>query len=95
MRISFRHVSHMVKTKLVYCLAVYRHPDTPWLSKAILWLALAYALSPIDFIPDFIPVIGHLDDLVIVPGLVAVAIWMVPGHVIRDCHSTVFPCRDT
>lgn len=93
MSISFREVAHTVKTRLVYYQAVYRHPDTPWTSKALLWVALAYALSPIDFIPDFIPGIGHLDDLVIVPALVILAIWRVPPHVMRDCHARTCPHR--
>jgi len=91
MSISLREAAHTLKTKLVYYQAVYRHPDTPWMSKALLWLALAYALSPIDIIPDFIPGVGHLDDLVIVPALVVLAIWMVPRHVMRDCHAVAFP----
>ncbi|WP_448506758.1 YkvA family protein [Immundisolibacter sp.] len=54
--------------------AVYRRalarPDTPWSAKALLGLAVGYALLPFDLTPDFLPVIGQRDDLVIVPGLV-------------------------
>lgn len=87
MSLSFHIVARTLRKRLAYYQAVYSHPDTPWPSKALLWLALAYALSPIDFIPDFIPVIGHLDDLVIVPALVVFAIWMIPMHVMRDCRA--------
>lgn len=53
-------------------------PRTGWLARLVLVLVLAYALSPIDLIPDFIPVIGLLDDLVIVPAGLALAMWLMP-----------------
>ena len=66
------------------CLAM-RHPATPWYAKALAALVVAYALSPIDLIPDFIPVVGLLDDLLIVPlGLLAVR-WMIPPAVFDEC----------
>lgn len=67
--------------------AIYRcvagHERTPWMAKALLGLALAYALTPIDIIPDWLPVIGHLDDVLVVPGLVAPALKIVPGDVVE------------
>lgn len=62
-----------------------RDARTPWLAKALVATALAYALSPIDLIPDFIPVLGQLDDLILVPLLVWLAIRMVPRNVWREC----------
>lgn len=53
---------------------VRRHPRTPRFAKFLIGLAIGYALSPIDLIPDFIPVIGHLDDVVIVPALIFTAV---------------------
>lgn len=74
-------------------LAVYRlvlkHPKTPLLAKMLLGLAVAYALMPFDLIPDFIPVIGHLDDLVIVPGLVVLALWLIPKGLVAECRREV------
>jgi uncharacterized membrane protein YkvA (DUF1232 family) len=60
-----------------------RDPETPWYAKAIAALVVAYALSPIDLIPDFIPVLGQLDDLLIVPLGIALSVKLVPQHVME------------
>jgi uncharacterized membrane protein YkvA (DUF1232 family) len=57
-------------------------PETPWLAKIIAALVVAYAFSPIDLIPDFIPVIGYLDDLVLVPLGIYLALRLIPDHVL-------------
>jgi uncharacterized membrane protein YkvA (DUF1232 family) len=71
--------------------AVYRcalaHPHTPWPAKVLLGLAVGYALLPFDLIPDFLPVIGQLDDLVIVPGLVWLALRLIPPAVMAQCRA--------
>ena len=66
---------------------VLRHPRTPKLSKILLGAAIAYAVSPIDLIPDFIPVVGHLDDLVILPLLIWIAVRLIPKSVIAECRQ--------
>lgn len=58
------------------------HPDTPFLAKAICVLAVLYALSPIDLIPDFVPVLGYVDDVLLLPALIWLAVRMLPPHVI-------------
>jgi uncharacterized membrane protein YkvA (DUF1232 family) len=63
-----------------------RHPQTPWLAKAIAALAVAYALSPIDLIPDFIPVLGYLDDALLLPAMVWLAVRCLPEDVKDECH---------
>jgi len=66
---------------------VLRHPRTPRLSKLLLGVAIAYAVSPIDLIPDFIPVVGHLDDLVILPLLIWAAVRLIPKGVTTECRQ--------
>jgi uncharacterized membrane protein YkvA (DUF1232 family) len=58
-----------------------RDPATPWYAKALAILAVAYALSPIDLIPDFIPVLGYLDDVILLPVLIWLAVRALPAPV--------------
>ena len=61
----------------------YQDPRTPWYAKIFSALIVAYALSPIDLIPDFIPVLGYLDDLVIIPAGIWLAVKMIPPDIMR------------
>jgi uncharacterized membrane protein YkvA (DUF1232 family) len=63
-----------------------RHPATPWHARALALAVAAYALSPIDLIPDFIPVLGLLDDLLILPLGIWLAIRLIPGPVMEACR---------
>ena len=64
-----------------------KHPEVSAWAKAISFVAVAYALSPIDLIPDFIPVLGYLDDLIIVPVLVWLALKLIPIDVIKQSRK--------
>ena len=79
--------------QLKYEFAVYRlvlkHPQTPWVAKLFLGLAVAYLLLPFDLIPDFIPILGQLDDVVIIPVLLYVALLFIPKTVIQSCREQV------
>jgi uncharacterized membrane protein YkvA (DUF1232 family) len=66
---------------------VARHPRTPWYAKLFIAGVVAYALSPIDLIPDFIPVIGYLDDLILVPLGISIAIKMIPNPILVECRA--------
>lgn len=63
-----------------------KHPDTPLLAKILCVMTLLYALSPIDLIPDFIPVLGFIDDAILLPILIWLAIKMLPPQVTTSCR---------
>lgn len=65
----------------------YKRLDTPWYAKAAAIIAVGYALSPIDLIPDFIPVIGYLDDLIILPVLIVIALKLIPAEIMNECRE--------
>src|SRR6202163_3665207 len=64
-----------------------RDPRVPWYAKAAAVAVAAYALSPIDLIPDFIPVVGYLDDLIIVPLGIALVVSLIPDEVMAECRA--------
>ena len=65
----------------------YKNPRTPWYAKLWSMIVVAYAFSPIDLIPDFIPVLGYLDDLVLIPLGMAVAVKLIPKDVLAECRQ--------
>ena len=64
----------------------YRDPRLPWYARLFALGVAAYAFSPIDLIPDFIPVLGYLDDLLLIPLGISLALKMIPAEVINDCR---------
>lgn len=64
-----------------------RHPGTPWYARGLAIGIAAYALSPIDLIPDFIPVLGLLDEAILLPLLILLAIRLVPAEVMAECRA--------
>ncbi len=63
-----------------------KSPATPWYAKALGLLVVAYALSPIDLIPDFIPVLGYVDDVLLLPALIWLAVKLLPPALLQDCR---------
>lgn len=64
-----------------------RDPATPRVAKVLAFVVVAYALSPIDLIPDFIPVLGYLDDVLLLPGLIWLAVRLIPEPVLARCRE--------
>jgi len=65
-----------------------RDPRTPWYVRALVFFVVAHTFSPIDLIPDFIPVIGYLDDLIITPGGIWLAVRLIPPGVMEEARAT-------
>ncbi|MGB4813230.1 MAG: YkvA family protein [Methylophilaceae bacterium] len=68
---------------------VLKHPETPKFAKLFFGLAIGYLLMPFDLIPDFIPILGQLDDVIIIPILLYLAIWLTPKEIIEACRAQV------
>jgi uncharacterized membrane protein YkvA (DUF1232 family) len=77
---------HLKQEFTVYRL-VLKHSQTPWIAKVFLGLAVGYLLLPFDLVPDFIPVLGQLDDVIIIPILVYIALLFIPQSVIQKCRE--------
>lgn len=86
LRARLARAARGLKRELAVYRLVLKDPRTPWLPKLLLGLAVGYVLLPFDLIPDFVPVIGHLDDLVIVPVLVILALKLLPAGILDDCR---------
>jgi uncharacterized membrane protein YkvA (DUF1232 family) len=82
-------VGRTLKRELRVYQLVLKDNRTPKLAKWLLWLAVGYTLLPFDLIPDFIPVLGHIDDVIIVPALVLIALNLVPAEVVAECRMKV------
>ncbi len=76
-----------LKTETLVLYFAARHPATPWSARLLVAFIVGYALSPIDLIPDFIPVLGYLDELILLPLLLALALRMIPEHVLVECRE--------
>ena len=75
-----------LKKEILALFLAYKKKETPLYAKIIIGIVVGYALSPIDLIPDFIPILGYLDDLLILPLGIALAIKLVPKDILSECR---------
>ena len=71
-----------------------RDPRVPWYAKTLALAVAAYALSPIDLIPDFVPVLGYLDDLIIIPAGIALVLWLIPAPIMAEHRALATAVQD-
>jgi uncharacterized membrane protein YkvA (DUF1232 family) len=86
-RMDLKSRAKKLKTDIPAVYLAMKKKETPWIAKVIAALTVAYALSPIDLIPDFIPIIGYWDDIILLPALVALTIKLIPTEVFSSCRA--------
>ncbi|WP_032120568.1 YkvA family protein [Clostridium amazonitimonense] len=76
-----------LKKEVMALYLAYKKNDVPWYAKVFVMIVVGYALSPIDLIPDFIPILGYLDDIILIPLGVSLAIKMIPKDILEECRK--------
>ena len=84
---TWKRRARRLETEIDAIYLAYKDPRVPWYAKLLIACVIGYALSPIDLIPDFIPVIGYLDDLILVPLGIALTLKMIPPAVLAECRE--------
>jgi len=84
---SLKTKAAIIKAELAVLYYAYRNPAMPLAPKLVILFTIGYALSPIDLIPDFIPVIGYLDDLILIPVLIKLALRLIPPSIIEPARK--------
>lgn len=83
---TFKQHARQLKTETLALYLAARDPRTPWYAKLLAAAIVGFAFSPIDLIPDFIPVLGYLDDLILIPIGITLAIKLIPEPILADCR---------
>ena len=83
----WRHIARQLKRELTIYKAIAQDPRTPWFAKVLLLAAIGYVLLPFDLIPDWIPVLGYVDDIVLVPLGIWLALKCIPPPVMAECRQ--------
>ncbi len=86
---SWKAKAKKLKSEVRILYLACKDPRTPWYAKVFAMLIIGYALSPIDLIPDFIPVLGYVDDLIIVPAGIVLLMKMIPREVLEEYRAKV------
>lgn len=84
---NLKESAKKLKTDIPAVFLALKKKETPVLAKICAGATIIYALSPIDLVPDFIPVLGYLDDVIILPALVALTVKLIPYEVFEQCRS--------
>ena len=84
---NLKERAKQLKTDIPAVFLSLKHKNTPWLAKITAAIVIIYALSPVDLIPDFIPVLGYLDDLIILPALIALTTKLIPKEIFAECRE--------
>jgi uncharacterized membrane protein YkvA (DUF1232 family) len=85
--VTLKGYAQSLKEKALVLWFARKHADTPVLAYVMAFLAVAYALSPIDLIPDFIPVLGRLDDILVLPAVIWLAFKLLPANVVEEAKA--------
>ncbi|QNB44963.1 DUF1232 domain-containing protein [Thermanaerosceptrum fracticalcis] len=84
---KLKRQSRILKKQVYTLFFAYKDPRVPWYARVFIACVVAYAFSPIDFIPDFVPVLGYLDDLILIPLGVSLALKLIPVEVMEDAQK--------
>jgi uncharacterized membrane protein YkvA (DUF1232 family) len=87
---NWKQRARQLKRELYALYLAYKDPRVPWYARLFAACVVGYAFSPIDLIPDPIPVLGYLDDLILVPLGIALALRMIPPHVLAECRARAY-----
>ena len=91
---TLKSLGERIRREITIYQLMLKDPRVPWPSKWLLGLAMGYLLSPVDLIPDFIPILGHVDDLIIVPVLLSLALKFIPKEVIEECRANALKSQN-
>lgn len=84
---TIKYKAKALKKELEVIFLAYQRKDLPWYTKLVAIIVIGYALSPIDLIPDFVPILGYLDDIVLVPLGIALVIKLIPSNILEECRA--------
>ena len=87
MALDLKEKAKKLKTDIPAVFLALKRKETPWYAKIVAAIVFVFALSPIDLVPDFIPVLGYLDDVIILPALIALTLKLIPKSVFAECQA--------
>ena len=88
--VKFKQIKSAFQQHINLYKSLYKDKRTPKISKILLWAAIGYFFLPFDLIPDFIPVLGHVDDAIIIPSLLYLAVKLIPEKLYQEHYKKIF-----